>query len=277
MTTSNSQFVFSPWLTPVKLVQAANLVGSYFNGPNNNGVGATFTVAASSLTVDGSLTYLNDRILLQNQTVGAQNGIYVVSSIGSTVVLTRAQDLQSQEQVQTGQYFSVKGGTIYAGTIWTIVEPEVQGIGIGTILFDLASNSGVLNAIVTLTPAQVIAAYATPQVLIPAVAGKVAVIHSANVYTASTGNTAFATGTAPIIQYGTTVHGAGTIATAAGFVTGDITAAASQVRTLLQAASSVLTGVTNTPICFSCATAYTAGTGTNVTFSLVYELLNASV
>ena len=276
MTTSNSQFVFSPWLTPVRLVQASNLVGSYYNGQNNNGVGATFTVAASSLTVDGVLVNQNDRILLQNQTVGLQNGIYVVSSIGSTVVLTRAEDQQSQEQIQTGQYLSVKGGTVYAGSFWTVVEPEVQGVGIGTIIFN-AANGGLLNTSVTLTPAQVIAAYATPQVLIPAVPGKVAIVHSANVYTASTGNTPFATGTAPIIQYGTTVHGGGTSAVASGLVTGDIEASSSQIRTLLQAASTVLTGVTNTPICFSCATAYTAGTGTNITFDLVYELMTASV
>ena len=277
MTISNSQYVFSPWLTPVRLVQVSNLAGTYYNGPNNNGVGATFTVSASSLTVDSVNVNLNDRILLQNQTIGSQNGIYICTLISSTVVLTRAEDQQSQEQIQTGQYVSVEGGTIYGGSFWTIVEPEVQGVGVGTILFSTGTTGSLLEATVTLTPAQVIAAYATPQILIPAVAGKVAVVHSANVYTASTGNTPFATGTAPIIQYGTTVHGAGTIATGSGLVTGDIEAAASQVRTLLQAASSVLTGVTDTPICFSCATAYTAGTGTNITFTLVYELINAVV
>lgn len=130
---------------------------------------------------------------------------------------------------------------------------------------------------VTLNTAAVVAAFATPQVLLPAVAGKVAIVHSANVYTASTGNTAFATGTAPIIQYGTTVHGAGTIATGAGLVTGDIEAATSQIRTLGQAASAVYTGITDTPVTFSCATAYTAGTGTSITFTLVYELITATV
>ena len=122
------------------------------------------------------------------------------------------------------------------------------------------------------------AAYATPQVLIAGVSGKVIIIHAASVYTASTGNTAYATGTAPIIQYGTTVHGGGTIAVGAGLVAGDITAASSQVRTLLQAASAVYTGITNTAVAFSNATgAYTNGTGTNVVFNLVYELITATV
>jgi hypothetical protein len=130
---------------------------------------------------------------------------------------------------------------------------------------------------VTLTPAQVIAAFATPQVLIPAAAGKVAIVKSASVYTASTGNTAFATGTAPIIQYGTTIHGAGTSAVGAGLVTGDIEAAASQVRSLGPTASTAWTGISNTAVTFSCATAYTAGTGTNITFVLDYDLITATV
>lgn len=279
MTTFYDQTVFSPWLTPVRVISASNIAGTYTNGPNNNGVGAQLTIAASSLTVDSVLLVQGDRVLLIGQTTTYQNGIYEVQSIGSTVVLQRAFDQQSNEQIKTGQYCSVRGGTIYGGSLWNVVEPTVQslgGLGVGSISFAPTGGS-LFEQSITLTPAQVIAAYATPQVLIPAVPGMVAIVHSANVYTASTGNTAFATGTAPIIQYGTTVHGGGTIATGAGLVTGDIEAATSQVRTLLQAASSVLTGFTNTPICFSCATAYTAGTGTNITFSLVYELITATI
>ncbi len=140
-----------------------------------------------------------------------------------------------------------------------------------------SSNYQPLTASVTLNAAQIIAAYATPEVLIPAQAGKVAVIIAATVYTASTGQTPFATGIAPIIQYDTTIHGAGTIAVGAGLVTGDITAAANQVRTIGQAASAVYTGLTNKPVTFSCTTAYTGGTGTTVTFVLQYLLLNATI
>lgn len=136
---------------------------------------------------------------------------------------------------------------------------------------------------ITLTPTQMAAAYATPQQLIAnPLSTQLIVVHSATVYTASTGNTAYATGTAPIIQYssgGTNgAQGVGTIATAAGLVAGDITASTSQVRTLLQAASGVLTALSGFGIYFSNATgAYTGGTGTNVTFTLVYEVLTATV
>jgi hypothetical protein len=169
----------------------------------------------------------------------------------------------------------VNGNLVEAsGTAGLIADSGITAASVTSAVTQL----GQLQQIsVTLTPAQVIASYATPIVLIPAVAGKVAIVHSANVYTASTGNTPFATGVAPIIQYGTTAHGAGTIAVGTGLVTGDITAAASQVRTINAAASAVYTGITNTAVTFSCTTAYTGGTGTNVTFTLVYELITATV
>ena len=168
-----------------------------------------------------------------------------------------------------------------SGTGGLMVDSGLSVSSINTAISNLSTVTTQLGQLqqisVTLNTAAVVASYATPQVLIAAVAGKVAIIHSANVYTASTGNTAFATGIAPIIQYSATVHGAGTIAVGSGLVTGDITAAASQVRTLGPAASTTYTGITNTPVCFSCTTAYTAGTGTSVTFTLVYELINATI
>ena len=464
MTTSQSQYVISPWLTPVRVAATSNVTGTYYNGPNNNGVGATFTIAASSLTIDSVTVIVGDRVLLTDQTSGFQNGIYIVESIGATVVLQRAFDQQSLEQIQTGQYVSVKGGSIQAGSFFSVIEPRPQQMGVSNIVFaeegaaaagvtfsgpastagslvvfsntagdiqaeattatsaygitaatgnltatagnvsatvgavsagstvtagtgvtattgnivatagNLAAGSsghagtvssfpataskgslalvGVANTgntvttisnaamgqasvvsipdpgaatatfavapaalvsgnfveasgtagliedsgvtvasvssaitqlgnlyqtSVTLNTAAVVGAYATPQVLIAPVAGKVIIVHSATVYTASTGNTAFASGIAPIIQYAATVHGAGTIAVGTGLVTGDIEAATSQIRTIGPAASAVYTSITDVGVYFSCTTAYTAGTGTSVTFTLVYELVTATV
>jgi hypothetical protein len=147
----------------------------------------------------------------------------------------------------------------------------------------LASSFQPLVATVTFNTAQMVTAYDTPlQIIANPLASQLIIVHSATVYTASTGHTAYATGTAPIIQYssgGTNgAHGAGTIATASGLVAGDITAAASQVRTLLQAATAAVTGLSGLGIYFSNATGdYTAGTGTNITITLVYEVLTATV
>lgn len=142
MTTSNSQYVFSPWLTPVRLVQTSNLAGTYYNGPNNNGVGATFTYAGSSLTIDSVVCNLDDRVALVDQSSGYQNGIYVVQSIGSTVVLQRAEDQQCIEQIQTGQYFSVKGGSVNAGSFFSVIEPRPQVLGTSNIVYSTDPASG---------------------------------------------------------------------------------------------------------------------------------------
>lgn len=145
------------------------------------------------------------------------------------------------------------------------------------------SNYQPLVASVTLNTTAMQAAYTTPQTLIAnPLSSQMILVLSAAVYTASTGNTPYATGTAPIIQYssgGTNgAAGTGTIATAAGLVAGDITAATSQVRNLFEFATGAKTGLSGLGIYFSNATAnYTGGTGTNVTFTLVYLTLTATV
>lgn len=142
MTTSQSQYVISPWLTPVRLVSTSNIAGTYYNGPNNNGVGATLTIAASSLTIDSVVCNVGDRVLLQTQTTTYQQGIYVVLSIGSTVVLQRAEDQQSLEQLKEGQYVSVGAGSVNAGNFYTLVEPLPSNIGVDAIVFNADPSAG---------------------------------------------------------------------------------------------------------------------------------------
>lgn len=142
MTTTRSQTVLSPWLTPVRLVSVANIVGTYNNGPNNNGVGATLTIAASSLTIDSVVAALGDRVLLQTQTNTYEQGIYIVYSIGSTVVLQRAADQQSIEQLKAGEYVSVGAGSLRAGNFYSLVEPLPNAIGVDAFVFNADPSAG---------------------------------------------------------------------------------------------------------------------------------------
>ncbi len=142
MTTTFSQTVISPWLTPVRLASTSNIAGTYYNGSANNGVGATLTVAASSLTVDSVVAAVGDRILLQTQTNTYEQGIYVVSSIGSTVVLTRSEDMQSIEQMKAGFYVAVGAGSVNAGNFYTLVEPLPQVLGVDAIVFNADPSAG---------------------------------------------------------------------------------------------------------------------------------------
>lgn len=139
---SFQQFLVSPWLTAIRVAATANVAGTYNNGPNNNGVGATLTVAASSLTVDSVVVVVGDRILLPSQTAANQCGIYVVNSIGSTVVLQRSEDQQNIEQLRAGQYISVGAGTVNAGAAFVLVEPLPAHFGIDNLVFASAVAAG---------------------------------------------------------------------------------------------------------------------------------------
>ena len=146
MTVSLGQTVLYNVITPVRLVATSNVAGTYSNGPANNGVGATLTVAASSLTIDSVAVVVGDRVLLQNQTSAYQNGIYIVKLIASTVVLQRSDDQQTIEQLKAGQFTIVGAGTVNQGAAYALVEPLPQTIGVDTWFWVATSvNSGGLS------------------------------------------------------------------------------------------------------------------------------------
>ncbi len=142
MTTSLGQTIFSPWLTPVRVVATSNISGTYYNGMQDDGVGATFEVAASSLTIDSVVMEVSDRVLFASQSFGKQNGIYIVISISSAVILQRASDQQSLDQYKCGQYVSIAAGTDNAGKTYTIVEPLPSRLGVDDMIWSTASGGG---------------------------------------------------------------------------------------------------------------------------------------
>ena len=146
MTVSLGQTVLYNVITPVRLVATSNVAGTYANGPANNGVGSTLTVAASSLTIDSVVVAVGDRVLLQNQTSAYQNGIYIVKAITSTVLLQRTDDQQTIEQLKAGQFTIVGAGTVNQGAAFALVEPLPQTIGVDTWFWVATSvNSGGLS------------------------------------------------------------------------------------------------------------------------------------
>jgi len=150
MTVSMGQTVLYNVITPVRLVATSNVAGSYSNGPSNNGVGATLTVAASSLTIDSVVVNVGDRLLLQSQTSAYQNGIYIVKAIASTVLLQRSDDMQNIEQLKAGQFTIVGAGTVNQGAAFSLVEPLPQVIGVDDWFWVASSvNSGGLTNTLT--------------------------------------------------------------------------------------------------------------------------------
>ncbi len=200
--------------------------------------------------------------------------------LGTAAAKAASNGAQSTLASTAGSGFTI-GHLLTAGdTVGSITDSGIVATAVSGAVTQLGQ---LYQASVTFNTAQMVTAYDTPlQIVANPLASQMILLLQATVYTASTGHTPYATGTAPIIQYssgGTNgAHGAGTIATAAGLVAGDITAAASQVRNLFGIATAALTGLSGLGIYFSNATGdYTAGTGTSVTFTVVYQLLTATV
>lgn len=126
----------------------ANLNATYDNG--TSGVGATLTNAGANaaLTLDGVSLSVSDRVLVKNQTSGAQNGIYTVTTVGdgSTAwVLTRATDFNSSAEIQGGDFVFVTGGTTYDNTGWVQTSTGVT-VGTTAIVWQQFSGAGTYTA-----------------------------------------------------------------------------------------------------------------------------------
>jgi hypothetical protein len=109
---------------------------TYNNG--TSGVGATLTANANgALSVDSTLTVVTERILVKNEATQANNGVYVVTQVGSAgapYILTRASDFNTVgtgvNQIDEGDFFLVTNGTANVNTAW--VQQTSPPITIGT-------------------------------------------------------------------------------------------------------------------------------------------------
>lgn len=117
----------------------ANLNAAYLNGAS--GVGATLTNLGTlaAFSVDGQSLAVNSRILVKDQSMitSFQNGIYVLTTVGSSVVawvLTRATDFDTNTKIQSGDIVPVEFGTTNNGSSWLQIS-TVNTIGTDAISF----------------------------------------------------------------------------------------------------------------------------------------------
>jgi hypothetical protein len=142
---------------PVRVESPTSLVAVY-NQPNGagNGVGATLTNSGAnvSLVVDGIAVANTNRVLVYEQANAVQNGVYVVTDIGSNVtswVLTRSDDtntygFDSPEALSEGSTFYVQEGNTGAGETYTCNTPGVITFGTTEITFTQISSAQIYSA-----------------------------------------------------------------------------------------------------------------------------------
>lgn len=152
---SFQQFNINNVLTSVNAASTTTLIGTYFNGPLNNGVGATFTFPTGPFVVDFVVIEAGMSVLLKDQTNPNENGIYFCNQTGNSLkpaILERRKDLQSIEQISPGQFFSASDGKDNAGAIFCLIDPLPQHLGIDPLTFVDAISKNIDINLDTATP-----------------------------------------------------------------------------------------------------------------------------
>jgi hypothetical protein len=139
---------------PADVATTANLATitggtvTYYNGPTENGTGATITLSNAITIIDGQ-TYqdpsfpVGSRILVKNEANAAHNGIYIIDEPGTT--LTRADDFDSAPAIHGGDFVFVQSGTLYMSTGWVQTVDTVE-IGVSDIIFSQFAGPGTYRA-----------------------------------------------------------------------------------------------------------------------------------
>jgi hypothetical protein len=139
---------------PVRVEAPTNLNATYNNG--TAGVGATLTNAGTqlALVIDGVTLSVADRVLVYEQTDETENGIYVVTDVGSVStnwILTRSSDANtfvsaSPDGLSEGSTVFVQQGTTGAGETYTCNTPGTITFGTTNITFAQISSAQIYSA-----------------------------------------------------------------------------------------------------------------------------------
>lgn len=134
--------------TSCRLATTAALPANlYSNGAS--GVGATLTgVSVGVLTVDGSTVNAGDRVLVQNEATGANNGIYtctIAGAAGAAYVLTRGTDMDQAAEIP-GAFVFVEAGSTNAGAGFVVAGAGPYTVGTTPIVWTQFSGAGEITA-----------------------------------------------------------------------------------------------------------------------------------
>ena len=123
----------------------------------NPGVGAYLTNAGTqaALVIDSVSVAVTNRVLVQFQSNGAQNGIYTVSNVGNATtnwVMTRSLDAdqyypQSDLGIGSGDYFFVQSGNTLGGSSYVLTTPGELVIGTTPLTFAQFSGAVVYTGV----------------------------------------------------------------------------------------------------------------------------------
>ena len=129
----------------VRLATTANL------GSNYNNAGGTLTNSGSNaaLQLDGVTVVAADRVLVKDQSSAAENGIYVVTTVGDGAtawVLTRADDANVSAEMTGGVFTFVEEGTVGADNGYVFTHNGAPTLGTTALTVSQFSGAGQIVA-----------------------------------------------------------------------------------------------------------------------------------
>lgn len=134
--------------SPAQLATAAALPANTYNN-GSSGVGATLTANANgALTVDGVTVSAGNRILVKNEVSQANNGVYVVTTVGdgsTPYVLTRSTDADTGTEMLSAFVF-IEGGNVNANSGYVQATTGSITIGSTNIVWSQFSSAGNITA-----------------------------------------------------------------------------------------------------------------------------------
>lgn len=94
---------------------------------------ANVNISSAPASIDGITLSQDDRVLLKNQTAGAENGIYVFNGAGSA--MTRATDFDEDYEAEAAVTLLVQEGDTQADTFWVLTTDLPITIGTTALTF----------------------------------------------------------------------------------------------------------------------------------------------
>jgi len=129
----------------VRVATTGNLAATYDNGAGTLTNGGTL----GAIGIDGVSLSQGDRVLVKNQSTAAQNGIYVVTTVGdgSTAwLLTRADDANTSTELSGGVFTFVEEGTVGADNGFVFTHNGNPTLGTTALTVSQFSGAGQITA-----------------------------------------------------------------------------------------------------------------------------------
>jgi phage-related tail fiber protein len=104
------------------------------------GTTGNLTLTAPGATIDGVTLAAGERVLVKNQTLGQENGIYVFN--GAAAAMTRASDADTSAEVTAGLFTFVSEGTANADSGWYLTTNNPITLGTTPLVFVQFSGAG---------------------------------------------------------------------------------------------------------------------------------------